>query len=519
MPDYSVTIGGIEREVRLDGLDLASVTNGLDTFACVVQSEAAAYRPAVRDPIVFLVDGTPRFGGIITQAQEEAWGGPALTDILTRVSATSFDIYASYRFFTGQLAAGTLKSQLTTLVALLSSYGVTLHASQVDGPAMEVADLTRERVDKVLTRLSETSGYVWSIDADKYLRMVDPTGVSAPFDILDSGTQYQVGDIKVERTLDDSYANRVTVVVNGAGPATSTETFTAADGVSAGGYTTFTAKYPASQSIQDAYPNQLIIDGAYVSAPIGFGATQLPTDSNWYWDYTASPAELVYPEVSGQIFPDASSPAEEITITYAIGFPFTVQADNAADQALYGIRESVVVISQAMTIEAAQAYADALVDSNSAVRTKITYYTRTDGLRPNMAQTVTVSKRNVNASYVITDVRMSHANGDDNESMFYTVNATNTLTGNWRQQYRDWLGGGDTATGGNVVPSGGAASSSVGPPDKAVQFNRNGSFGGSEDFKFYEDVGSVACGEGSTMDEDAVGCSAMGYDCHIGGAW
>src|SRR6185503_13909423 len=111
----------------------------------------------------------------------------------------------------------------------------------------------------------------------------------------------------------------------GGGPATSIETFVAADGVYSGGSPAteirFTGKYPASQSINDVYPNQLIFDGVVVGV-IGFN-NQLGAD-DWFWDTTVSPAQLVYPIAGGRAFPTT----ETISIEYAIGYPFTLTRDN-----------------------------------------------------------------------------------------------------------------------------------------------------------------------------------------------
>jgi len=477
MAEYSITIEGVERDLLIDSLDVAWVINGLDTLSGTIGSVAAAYRPAVRDEVVLYRDATAIFGGIITQSPEESWGGPALTDIQTRISATSFDIFASYRVLSLKLPAGTLKSQLELIEPYFSTHGVVLHASQVDGPSMPELIVKRQRGDAVLNRLSELApGYLWSIDASKNLRMALPT--AAPFDILDTGTVYQIGDVQVDRTLDDTYANRVILSVTGAGPATSTETFVAADGVSSAGITTFTAKYPTSQSINDAWPNVLTFDGV-VQGPIGFN-TGSGGIFAWYWDTETAgvPATLNYIESSGAAFPSGGSPPEEIEITYAIGYPFDVIAENAVDIAAYGIRDRLVNVTEALPLEAAQEYADDLVAEISAVLVKAKYDTNSDGVLPAMSQTITIAKRDIDDSMVVQDVRMRHEPNADVETMRYSVTLAsgNGVKGNWRQTYKDWLGGSSAAT---TLDRTGASGGAAAAPELAVQYRSGGAFAGS----------------------------------------
>ena len=135
---------------------------------------------------------------------------------------------------------------------------------------------------------------------NKYLRMYAPGSVSAPYDILDSdtGIAKQIGDLKVEPQRNTAWANRVTLVVKGGGPPTSQETFTAADGVSSGGFTRFTTKYPASASQNDFWTNQLRFDGV-VQGAIAFGEEHLVANGGlvtWAWNPTTH--QLVYDEAT-----------------------------------------------------------------------------------------------------------------------------------------------------------------------------------------------------------------------------
>lgn len=519
MSDYTLFIGSgspAEVQVLKENFELNLQANWQSNLACDIDLENTDPRIAARSEIVLKRDGVAIFGGVISQTPEEGYGGPNLDQIVQHIAADGFDVYFTYRLVTLTIPAGTtLKAAMLLLETYLPT-GVIVHPSQVTGPSLTV-DLvfTKTRLDECVGALGAETEYVGGIDPDKHWRMVDPTANPAPFDLLDTGptgstddTLYQVGDVKVERTLDDDYANRIIGEVRGAGPATSSETFVAADGVTAAGLVTFTAKYPASQSINDTYPNLLYIDGV-VQSVIGWGAAQLgPAD--WYWNYATSPATLVYPIAGGRPFPVG---AEVVSIAYAIGFPFYVEGNNLADQALYPVKEALVSIDEAMTIEAAQAYVDREATARSATIERALYTTEETTLAPGMVQTINLAKRAINASCLITELRFYSTPERPGSEFLCDVVAVagTTERGNVRQTYKDWL-----KQGGAGAAKTGIAVAAVAPPLRAVQFNDLGGFGGVTGFEFHKDEWSLACGEGSSIDaSEHESCQAFGYDTHI----
>lgn len=457
MAVYTCDIDGSDVDVLIESLDVSWVANGLDTLSLAVESEDASVRPQPREEIVLYRDATAIFGGIITEAPEEGFGDFTGDHIVTRVTAVGFGIYASYRYATVTLAAGTLKSMLTTLVTnYLTGFGVSLHGSQVNGPTLPELVFTRTRVDEVLSELCTRAGHTWSISPTKVLRTVEVGTVAAPFDLLNSGAVYQTGDVKITQTLDDGYANRVTVLVTGAGPATSSESFVAADGVVGGGFTTFTAKYPSTQSVDDIWPNVLYFDGVS-QGPIAFGVNNLVQNGGlfgWAWDPTTQPATLVYDSTSpGVVFPTS----EVIDITYSIGYPYAVTVDDTVDQASYGIRELIIEAPQAMSDEAATQLGQTILDNNAPTITRAEYSTLSEGLMPGQVQTINLPTRHINESFLITEVRARVEPGGDGSELFHSVTAVggSVVKGQWQQVYKDWLGGlGGTHFGGGVAATG-----------------------------------------------------------------
>lgn len=220
MPTYSVTIAGTERDCTLESFDLRESINRVPVLAAEFVSSDASFRPAIDQEIIVTEDaGSPAeriFGGVIESAEESGEGGPAVTAIVTRINAVGFASYADRRYVNATLAAGTLKSQLTTLVAYLTDYGVSLDGSQVDGPDMPAMDCEYRKLTDVLNDLSSLSSgsggspdapYLWEIDYAKTLRMFQAGTDAAPVDLIE-GDGTEVGDLVVRPTR-DHYANRV----------------------------------------------------------------------------------------------------------------------------------------------------------------------------------------------------------------------------------------------------------------------------------------------------------------------
>jgi hypothetical protein len=207
-----------------------------------------------------------------------------------------------------------------------------------------------------------------------------------------------------------------------------------------------------------------------------------------------------------------------MTLTYGIRYPFEVVVEDAADIALYGVREKIIEIPQAMSYDTATEYAQSVLDSQTALIQTVSFQTREAGVRPGQVITITLPTRHVDDSFLITSVRMSveanEAPGDD-MPLFCEVQCItgSSVKGQFQQVYKDWLGDGDEFSGG-VEPAAG-----VGPafPERSVQFHRvGGGFGGDDGFLFYEAEVSVFCGDLSSIDAAShSSCQAFGYDCHI----
>jgi hypothetical protein len=467
---YAVTVNGSEVEAQLESIELDFVANGQHTFTFQMPLANDGTRPTLGQQVILTENGTPIFKGPISGAPEHGEGGPNLDRVLLTINATSHFVYTTYRYVTATVPAGTLKAALQALLAATPTFaGITLDPTQVDGPDLPELTFTRTRFDEALQQLSDFSGgYLADVEpVNLYLRMYAPGTDAAPFDLLDSdtGEQKQVGDLLIEPTYDDTYANRVTMVISGGGPATSAETFVAADGVSAGGFTRFNTKYPASQSVNDMWPNELTFDGVQ-QGPIAFGVDALVSNGGsfaWAWDYASSPAALVFDEASTGSLPTG---AQTIDIEYAIGYPFTLTRNNTGAQvAPIYIRERLIEVQDAMTLDTATAYADAILAKRSVSFKKASFASWQTGWRIGQTLTITIASRDTDSTFLITDVKMrrqDNAGPEQDCFMRYEITALEGTTSqaNWRDVPKSWLGGGSSGSGGvsatgSVSPSSG----------------------------------------------------------------
>lgn len=492
MATYTCSIGGSSRRVMVQGFRIQETLNGVDTLQCQVVSLDGSYVPSVGDDIQITEDASTIFGGLVETVSVRGVNKAGNTSGLSMaVTAKSYAIFPQRRIITITLAAGTLKAQLTQLntAAFSSSFSTTIHASQADGPSMPEIAFTDTRCDAILDVMMKTAtsiagaGYAWNIDATNALRATSTGEVSAPFSVTDTNGN-AIKDIEVETTRNDLYANRLLIEI-ASGPATSTETFVAADGVTSGGLITFTAKYPASQSIFDTYPNVLYIDGVAQST-IGFGASQLGPD-DWYWDSSVSPAELVYPIAGGRPFPTG---AEEVEITYAIRYPITTTVEDTAGITAYGEWDRKIRPPTALSDVALQDYAAGVLASLSPVKTEVRYPTLQTGILPGMAQTVNSTKRGFNDTVLVQEVETSWLTDEVAQRMVSGV-ASDAFQGTFRGTVDQWMStGGETA----AVVAAGVSGSSVAPPIRGIQFNRDGSPGASDELLHDYDGGGETFG-------------------------
>lgn len=422
---YAITIAGAAKAIQV-GWSITESVNGRSTLDCDVLSARSTYRPAIGAEVIVTENGTRIFGGYINTPNEAGFS----TGITTHVSAVDYNVLADRRFVQdGGFPVGyTLKQALTSLVGYLTDYGVTLHASQVNGPTLPLLVYDVRSITSILDELSVITGYTWKIDYDKKLRMTDVGELTAPFTLTTASHAAEGGDVTVVKER-EGYANRV-IVKAGTGTSEVTDTFTGN-----GTATTFPLTYRL-------YANRGYITNGAANEPIG--VTTPP-----YWLYATSTNQIVR----------SSAPANlsAISITYIASFPYVATADAGAAPA--DLVERVYIAPDVFSAIVAQALAAGYLARALDVSKTVQYSTRRLGLHAGQTQTITIPERELSGTFLITDVVTNNPSGG---IVTHTVTATggSEYHGSFRDTLRQLGSGSASSTVSGTLQMGGAATAS-----------------------------------------------------------
>ena len=508
----SFTIDGVEVDPLLETFEIRETTGDISTMVCDVESSGSpVFRIPLRSEVIVQEDGVRIFAGTVTQTRERGHGGPNLYDaggapeIITSITAEDYARIADRVYATTTVADGTLlKDALTALVTdYLSGLGISLHASQVNGPALPAMAFTRVRASEVLTAFSDATGYLSRVDYDKKLRMWAPGDIAAPFNIdeFDDPPKW-TDDVEVEAILGDTYANRVIVTSDLITEYSHVETFV--EGV-------------------DTYPYQLeytmFANRGYVTCDTIFETLRTPDDPD--------AASWTYDPATNTITRDAGEPAAGIITSINFDGTFTAYAvaEDAAAIALYGLYEYVEPPRNDITTNAAaQTLANSILAEHLTAGDQIvTYPTRysAPSLRAGQQQSITATARDLSGNYIISEMTVRGEVTESGVGFLRTITTkrNQVLSGKWQQTYKDWLraGGEGTNAAATTVGSGGTTTGGPAPPLLSVQFNENGAFGGRTEFTFNPDTDSVICGGGgsSITAVSPSSCQVFGLNNHI----
>ena len=501
MPITSFTIDSTEVRPVIASFDVRETVGGVSTLSCDIVSAASSpvQRFDVFSEVVVVEDGTTIFSGTITQTRERGVGGPVLKggvpQIVTTITAEDHNRIAERISITESLAADTttLKAFLTTLVTnYLDDLGVTLHASQADGPTLPEMSFETVRANEVLQALSDATGYLWRIDYDKQLRMWLPGDLVAPFNIDQSDSPPRWGgDVEVETMLGDSYANRVIVICAPVEEEAHVEQFT-------GDGTTSVWDLEWTLLSHRGY----VTDDLAADPDVNRTLTTTPYQGTASWTYHPATNTLerdIGPLPNGQI----------AAITFRGTFQATATAEDAADIAANGLYEHIERRDDITTQAAAQELADQILaerlNSGEQIVSYETRYTAPT-LRAGQRQTITAPARDVSGDFIIRDIQIQAEVSPMEVGSWLTRRVTakahEVMVGKWQHTYRDWLRFGSAGTA--SVGEGGVATSGPAPPDQSIQFNRSGGFGGNAALLFHEDADSVTLGDSHDVQAEFV---------------
>jgi hypothetical protein len=420
------------------------------------------------------------FGGAIEAPVEQGAGGYGLATITTELPCADYNAQAERRVINEVLAGGTLLAMLTRIGVILT---ITIHPNQVTGPTLAALPCEYATLRDVLDTVATTTGYAWEFDAFNRLRMFLPNTEAAPVNVID-GNDVAVGDISVTRSR-TNYANRVILRYSNAATAAwgylitnAGANFSNNDTVTVGGVTytfksslTNVAGYVQLGATGDESLVHLACAICLTGTPgSDYAAVTTINPSVTAWTYGSPQSMAVRALVAGA----SGNSLVGTTATTAMwiweggiwgGTPIT-QLNGGADQALTNVSIAtdaswasdpwdLVVESPETTSQAA---ADVLSAAVLAVRlvetTTVRYETYALGLRPGQTQTITIANRNVNGTYLITEVASQNTN---KARVLRTVTAISSLLAQSADRWQDAAMYGGAVSGGAVSVSGGGS--------------------------------------------------------------
>lgn len=503
--DFVLTIAGVEKQLLAGSLNIRQIANSRHTASFSLDSIDRSYRPAIDAEVVMEEDGVRVFGGVIDSPSESGMFKGSHPGIRTTLNAVDFNVYTEWRFVNETFPEQTLKARLQALITnYLTDYGITLHASQVDGPTLPSTVYDYIRIDAVLNetvKLTADAGqpFVWRIDYSKVLRAYQPSTQAAPFDLVGNDLPEVIGDVQVQPS-NDGKANRVIVKVAPKSEALREERFTG-DGVT----DTFTLQYTPTQ----LYGYVTLDEGADPDINETLTTPEFAGSASWEYDSTTNSITRVV----GAPFAGA-----QIMIRFDGTFSGEWIATDASWTSTPSSRRQKVLTLESIPDETTgQAFADAELAKSLTGPTTVRYKTWEQGILPGQSQVVNVSARNVNETGVITEVVVRDLVHRLERSVTVIVDDAQTnLDRTWGDVYKLWAGDKTAAPVRPAIGDGGAVSVGPAPPDTSVQFNNAGSFGGDASFTYNASTNSLVCGlDSSITAQNVESCQVFGNDCHI----
>ncbi len=400
---------------------------------------------------------TPMFGGIVLRRLVKGieYGEVAA---VAEIECVDFFVYADFCYTSLSYSATTTAAEevINDIVTThLAAYGIT-YTPTATGKTVGPFAWYNKRVSDALRELSDRTGLIFRVSPTKELIVELPGASAAPVAVTTAAPNLQ------ELTWIDPSSlppNKVTVVAGGNGTQLTTEFFdTDTDGVTSGGFTRFTTRYPAITEYWAQYPNSLILDGVPDKVIIWGALPGGPYE--WTWD--AANHQLVHDDSFGAV------PANKIiTLTYTIQFPFRVSVASGATPVVERVYENTT----ARTIEQATEWAQGKLDQQDQEPREVTIVSLTTGWDANQEVSVELSTRGITTADFITK---SVVLDIDEEGLWtYRIQAVESTVyrGSYLDETRELLGGGD------IIPSSGGG---VGLPlnlNNSMLYNQNGAIG------------------------------------------
>jgi hypothetical protein len=429
--------------VQIGSLSIDHYINNRPVMKCRLRvKDPDTYRTVVRKAVVVTNDAVTIFGGIVFSVKE--------TDVINYkhrdldVECVGYEVFADNVLINGIVAAGTLKSQLTTIVANMTTHGISVDPAMPSGPAMDAQGFPFFTCRQAMDQLATVSGWDWKFDFTGKVLMQDPGTVGAPFALVDTNSTI----LSLEHTKSlANYVNEVWVRFGDSSQQDVTDGWTG-DGTTK----TFALHYTAAVT-----PGSVIENG--VTYPVGVYGV----DTGYRWYYDAATTSL---KVDASLAVAAPTSGHIITSSFLAQFPGAYFTRDAAEYAANGPWTIVIDYPDIFEWTQARNAADGELARRVGVVRRLRATTMTSGLEPGMTVNVTATKRGLTSvNFLIERVSIKHQTKerDGGHLFFYEIEALegNQYQQNWIEFFRNLNRGGGSGSAGGVSSGGGSTSTTV----------------------------------------------------------
>jgi hypothetical protein len=438
MSSLAIAIAGVDQTRKCSGLRTRAQTNAVGSGSMQVDDLVGSVIPAIDDAVAVTLAAAPAWSGTVDNPKTTHFG--EAVGVSTSVSLLDSMDRARRVLVNRTFAAGTLKVLLTSLCAAPSGElyraGVTLSASQANGPTLGAVTASWQTALDLLNYLTTLTGYVWYIDASNVLRMWGVGDLSSGVTVSRANGNFISATWERKRA---AYRNRQYIDYGPAGTQVDVTQSWTANGADVSWSTTL------GQPVVDPPPGYCTLDGVYCT--VGPGAS-------FTWSVTNGVGTLAIGTAS------VPTTGQILSITFRAQYPFTTSQENAGEISSKGPWEMQETKAEILTLAEANTYAAALVASSIA-RPKLPVVVTTSAVPP--GYTVTVDLPEIGLSAVLclaTTVDVEYVDSDAGTIQWYTLTLVDgtsvkqeTATDIWRSVI---VGSGASSGGGSSSGGGGA---------------------------------------------------------------
>ena len=269
---------------------------------------------------------------------------------------------------------------------------------------------------EAMNKISQRTGYVWYIDADKKLNLCDRTQSGTPWPLTDDSPVRNLSIISHR----EKYRNKQIIIGGTAETSEQSETF-----IGNGQQKSFTVGYALSQA-----PTITVND---VSKTVGVRG--IDSGMDFYWNQNQNTITADTAPANGAV----------IVISFYGKFPLTMMYQDDTEitsrQGIEGGSGRYEVVESLKSLNTIMGLFDTCTDrvrQYGKMGKKIGFETTSSGLRTGMILPVSLTLHSIDTDMLITDIRLAESGKP--EHFVYSVSAvTGEAVGGWAKFFSDFL--------------------------------------------------------------------------------